>query len=129
MNKRKISKAYKIEKRRILKAYKVEVFEAFKQAEIDWSMPIEQCKKNYSDGGLCYYFQMKGYSYLGVRCLSKYWLKYRSTETHKKFHFYSNGSDFYGRQERLDAVRKVIKDLEQPNWIQKFLNKYFRWKK
>jgi hypothetical protein len=118
-----------MDKQQILKAHKVEVFEAFKQAEIDWSMPIEQCKKNYSDGGLCYYFEKKGYSYLGVRCLSKYWLKYSSTAIGNTYHFYSRGCTFSGRQERLDAIRKVIQDLEEPTWIQKFLNKYFKWKK
>jgi hypothetical protein len=98
---------------------KQKILKAFKQAEIDWSKPIIHCYKNDTDYGLCNYFQMKGYSIKDTKIISKYWQKYRTTGR-DSYHFYSRGREYQGRQERLEAIRKVIKDLEKSWWKKLF---------
>lgn len=97
---------------------KQEILKAFRQAEKDWSEPIIDCYKNDTHLGLCNYFQMKGYFQKTVS-LSKYWRKYK-TEYFGVYDFYMTGSYISGRQERLEAIRKVIQDLEKSWWKKLF---------
>lgn len=90
---------------------KQEILEAFKKAEIDWSKPIQDCLKDHTDKGLCSYFRKKMYSDIQITTLSTYWQEYKTT-TFNLWDFYSRGLSFLGKEERLDAIRKVIKDLE-----------------
>lgn len=106
------------------------ILDAYKQAEIDWSKPQCECHENNTHIGLCLYFSRKGYHGKLFSEIQKCWLKYATKNPNKHtYHFYFRGYTEKGREQRLDAIRKVIKDLEQPTWIQKFLNKYFKWKK
>ena len=79
---------------------KKEILQAFKQAEIDYSKSIKY-------KGLCCYFVL-GQS-ITVLLLHEFliplWFKY-STQRGSIYHFKNN-------QERLDAIRKVISDLEK----------------
>ena len=104
------------------------ILNAFRQAEKDWEKPLSD---NYNDStvcGLCMYFSSNGYKKELIFELQKCWLKYATKNPNKhNYHFYKWGDDEKGRAERLDAIREIIKDLEQPTNIQKFLNKYLRW--
>lgn len=109
---------------------KQEILEAFKKAEIDWSSLIENRFETRTNIGLCHYFEKMFYR-SEVLELSKYWICYKTVEGRSSdlcFHFHSNGSNCFGRQQRLDAIRKVINYLEQPTWILRIFNKYFTWK-
>lgn len=83
----------------ILYMEKQEILKAFKQAEVDWCKPIKY-------KGLCSYFVLHQNIrlYLLYDFLIPLWLKY-STEKDSLYHFKNN-------EQRLDAIRKVIKDLE-----------------
>lgn len=79
---------------------KKEILKAFKQAEIDW---IENNLLYY---GLCFYFEdeLNIDRIEIIKYLKPLWLKYATTPF-RMFHFKST-------QERLEAIRKVINDLE-----------------
>ena len=95
---------------------KEEILRLFKQAEKDWKRPQRWWQKyRYIEIGLCYYF-VKRHDiniYTVREFLEPYWLKH-STEKYSRFHFtspYLNQKQ--ARKERLEAIRKVIRDLSQ----------------
>lgn len=111
-----------------MKMNRIKILKAYKQAEIDWAKHIYERFESDTTLGLCLYFSMKGYHGKLFYEIQKYWLKYATRNPNiDTFHFNSIGNNEIGRAERLAAIRKVIQDLEKPTWIQKFLNKYFRW--
>jgi hypothetical protein len=88
-----------------------EILTIYKKAEKHWRRPEWLCKIldwNYIQYGLCWYFRrtysIKVHGYLPY--LEDLWIKHKTT---------SQGSvyDFNNRKERLEAIRKVIKDLEK----------------
>lgn len=96
-------------KRRILIAYR--------QAEIDWSKPIFECCDNNTNQGLCLYFSRKGIKRELFFQLEKCWRKYATKNpVQHTYHFHTWGSTERGRAERLDAIQKVIKDVESKSW-------------
>lgn len=83
-----------------------EILAIYKIAEKHWSRPKWLCRLigwNYTNHGLCNYFDMK--HNLDYHCSSSTcpWIKYR---THYGLYHFKN------RKERLQAIRNVIKDLE-----------------
>lgn len=86
-----------------------EILDIYKTAEKHWSRPIWLCwilGWNYTDDGLCKYFRRKHFKYHLYSTFKdeRLWLPYR---TLKEYPYH-----FYNRKERLYAIRKVIKDLE-----------------
>lgn len=80
---------------------KKEILQAFKQAEIDWS------ENYYGDNiGLCTYFKCIKFKtqYAVDEYLKPFWFKF-ATRPNRVFHFRN-------QEERLDAIRKVINELE-----------------
>jgi hypothetical protein len=93
------------------------ILNAFREAEIDWSKPLSEYYNNDTVCGLCLYFSRKGYNEKLFFELQKCWLKYATKNPNKhSYHFHSWGSSSIGRAERLDAIRKVIKDVESKSW-------------
>lgn len=88
---------------------KKDILQAFKQAEIDWNESIDKRYDNNTCFGLCYYFTSK---YCTMKPFKKYWIKH-SIKPKDFYHFESFGKYEQGRQERLKAIRKVIKELEK----------------
>jgi hypothetical protein len=85
-----------------------QILAIYKIAEKHWSRPAWLCKIlgwNNTEHGLCHYFWEKHeLSYYDVKDTP--WLKYRTR---------NNGINlyhFHTRQERLRAIRNVIKDLD-----------------
>jgi hypothetical protein len=96
-------------KRRILNAYR--------QAEIDWSKPLSEHYYCNTACGLCLYFSRKGIERKLFFKLEKCWRKYATKNPiQHTYHFHGWGSSSIGRAERLDAIRKVIKDVESKSW-------------
>ncbi len=87
---------------------KEEILQAFKKAEkrytITWLDYIFKTEKSLNYG-LCHYFlyDLGFHRYELHEYLTPYWIKYRTREG--KYHFNNN-------RERLKAIKKVIKDLE-----------------
>jgi hypothetical protein len=95
---------------------KEEILSLFKQAEKDWKRPQRRWQKNkYINRGLCYYFTNKhnlNFSII-VKFLEPYWLKH-SFKENEYFHFTNpRNNPKQARKERLEAIRKVIKDLSK----------------
>jgi hypothetical protein len=63
---------------------------------------------------------MNGYSIKDVKTLSKYWKAYKTEQFCRHYDFVGYGCDSVGRQERLEAIRKVIQDLEKSWWKKLF---------
>lgn len=85
---------------------KKEILQAFKQAEIDWSKPIEEIFENNTYSGLCWYFEKE-------QCINPSLVHYFLKPLWKKFITKNHGLyHFYNNQERLEAIRKVINELE-----------------
>ena len=83
------------------------ILDIYKTAEKHWSRPAWLCKIfgwNYTDFGLCYYFSEKHTEYRYSPYFKYLWYPYRTRRVHA-FHFHT-------RKERLQAIRNVIKDLE-----------------
>ena len=85
---------------------KKEILATLRRAEKHWSRPVWLCKIlgwNHTHHGLCWYFTEITNSdcYLS---LNQLWLPYRTKMG--VFHFHT-------REERLEAIRNVIKDLEK----------------
>jgi hypothetical protein len=89
-----------------------EILAIYKIAEKHWSRPKWLCKIigwNSTHEGLCWYLQCKHKLYYpweykdGLIVLDAPWIKYKTRQG-----FYH----FYTRKERLQAIRNVIKDLE-----------------
>jgi hypothetical protein len=84
---------------------KKEILQAFKQAEIDWSKDYNTETNKYVNWGLCRYFGGRfDFDTNEINFLKHFWLKYATTPDNK-FHFNN-------RKERLEAIRKVINELE-----------------
>jgi hypothetical protein len=85
---------------------KKEILQAFKQAEIDWNKEYNTKTNKYVNWGLCRYFGWKfDFTENDIRFyLQPYWLKY-ATIPDLPFHFRN-------KEERLEAIRKVINELE-----------------
>ena len=87
---------------------------AFLWAETDWSKPINECDECGTDKGLCKYFLL----YQGIpkkdvtEFLMPLWVPYK-TKKDDKYHFCGYGTDPQGRAERLEVIRKIIKELRQ----------------
>jgi hypothetical protein len=83
-----------------------ETLAIYKVAEKHWSRPERLCKIfgwNHTSMGLCHYFTKQ----TNTNCYDardQLWWPYRT----------KNGfNNFYTREERLEAIRNVIKDLEK----------------
>ncbi len=85
---------------------KEQILEAFKKAEIDWSKPRLTNFQFKTYTGLCYYFVVQQDVSLDfvIDFLQPLWIKFKTT-INSNYHFEN-------RQERLEAIRNVIKDLE-----------------
>ena len=84
-----------------------EILAIYKIAEKHWSRPSWLCfilGWNYTSDGLCYYFHLQHSEYYCSRHFKKLWYPYRTTQV-GSYHFHT-------RKERLQAIRNVIKDLE-----------------
>jgi hypothetical protein len=85
---------------------KEETLAMYKVAEKHWSRPVWLCKIsgwNDTQHGLCHYFT-KQTNTNWYDSPNQLWLPYRT----------KNGFDhFHTREERLEAIRNVIKDLEK----------------
>ena len=84
-----------------------EILAIYKIAEKHWSRPALLCKIlgwNDTIGGLCFYFGNKHTKYRYSLYFKHLWYPYRTRQDHA-FHFHT-------RKERLQAIRNVIKDLE-----------------
>jgi hypothetical protein len=85
---------------------KEEIFATYKIAEKHWSRPVWLCiilGWNDTQHGLCWYFTNQHSNYYYSPYFHKLWLPYRTIM--KEYHFRT-------REERLEAIRNVIKDLE-----------------
>jgi len=85
---------------------KEEIIKAFKLAEKHWSRPEWLCVIlgfNGTTSGFCNYFSRQGCCC--ILCLQNKWIKYRTTESYRMYHFNS-------RKERLQAIRNILKDLK-----------------
>ena len=95
---------------------KEEILSLFKQAEKDWKRPQRWWQKERGiDRGLCYYFAVRHNLkwYETAEFLKPCWLKYRTTKM-SIYHFTSHfRNPKQARKERLEAIRKVIRDLEK----------------
>jgi hypothetical protein len=84
---------------------KKETLAIYKVAEKHWSRPVWLCKIlgwNHTSMGLCHYFTKITNTNCYDGC-NQLWWPYRT----------QNGYDnFHTREERLEAIRNVIKDLE-----------------
>jgi hypothetical protein len=83
-----------------------EILAIYKVAEKHWSRPAWLCKLlgwNDTQHGLCWYFRNQHSNYYYSIYSPKLWLTYRTKKSHYHFHT---------REERLEAIRNVIKDLE-----------------
>lgn len=83
-----------------------EILEIYKAAEKHWSRPEWVCwilGWNYTDDGLCKYFCKKHCKYFLSHEWERLWLPYRTI---------TGSYHFINRKERLEAIRNVIKDLE-----------------
>ena len=91
---------------------KQEMLDAFIQAEKDWSEPSKTSIEKHTNWGLCWYFigkqNLKDEQMYNLKI---YWIKYRTTYV-STMHFRGFGWQEQGRQERLEAIRKVIIDLK-----------------
>jgi hypothetical protein len=87
---------------------KKEVVEAFKQAEIEWSNNLNDNEELPRNLGLCSYFRYwQKIHYCDVyKFLQPLWIKFSSNEP------YLDAYAFNSQKERLEAIRNVIKDLE-----------------
>ena len=87
---------------------KKEIIAAFEQAEKDWRRPQRwwQMERGIRDG-LCHYFASRfNLSNFDVALnLKPLWIKYRTIED-SNFHFNN-------REERLEAIRRVLNDLKE----------------
>ena len=85
-----------------------EILAIYKIAEKDWRRPVWLCKIlgwNDTETGLCWYFESKHRLYFMSKSFVKLWIPYRTNYSKLDYHFHT-------RKERLQAIRKVIKDLE-----------------
>ena len=79
----------------------------YKIAEKHWSRPEWLCKIlgwNGTKRGLCWYFRNKHDLYYDIDGSNAPWIKYKTRHSYL-YHFHT-------RKERLQAIRNVIKDLE-----------------
>lgn len=86
-----------------------EILAIYKIAEKHWSRPEWLCRLigwNYTNMGLCYYFNRVHRNYFASGHFTKLWIPY-ATKYADPYHY-----DFNTRKERLQAIRNVIKDLE-----------------
>jgi hypothetical protein len=85
---------------------KKEILKAFKQAEIDWIDYVKEYEYEYRLYGFCTYFlfELRINKQVSDKHLKPYWLKYATTPDGLWL--------FRGTQERLEAIRKVINELE-----------------
>jgi hypothetical protein len=87
-----------------------EILDIYKIAEKHWSRPAWLCKIfgwNGTNEGLCFYFLIKHKEYYNSPYFKKLWLPYRTNYIKGVFVMH-----FQTRKERLQAIRNVIKDLE-----------------
>jgi hypothetical protein len=88
---------------------KEEILATLRRAEKHWGRPAWLCKIlgwNHTRHGLCWYFTY--ITNTNINCydsLNQFWSPYRT----KKMGVYH----FRTREERLEAIRNVIKDLEK----------------
>jgi hypothetical protein len=87
-----------------------EILAIYKIAEKHWSRPAWLCwilGWNETECGLCWYFGKKhNLHYYNIDSSDAPWVKYKTkTRLFGLYHFHT-------RKERLQAIRKVIKDLE-----------------
>ena len=83
----------------------------YKIAEKHWSRPAWLCKIlgwNSTKDGLCWYFGKKHNLNYNIDGSDAPWFKYKT----RNFGFYN----FHNRKERLEAIRNVIKDLENEKY-------------
>jgi hypothetical protein len=84
-----------------------EILAIYKIAEKHWSRPKWLCQVfgwNYTDDGLCHYFSKQHTEYRLSPYFEQIWYPYK-TRSYSVYHFRT-------RKERLQAIRNVIKDLE-----------------
>ena len=84
-----------------------EILAIYKIAEKDWRRPVWLCVLrgwNGTEKGLCLYFINKHHNYFYSADFKELWHPYR-TRVLDAYHFRT-------RKERLQAIRNVIKDLE-----------------
>ena len=84
-----------------------DILAIYKIAEKHWSRPAWLCSIlgwNDTNKGLCCYFRRKHSEYCYSNSFSYLWIDSR-TKFRGCYHFHT-------RKERLEAIRKVIKDLE-----------------
>jgi hypothetical protein len=84
-----------------------EILAIYKTAEKHWSRPAWLCSIlgwNYTYNGLCYYFQVQHTKYYCSPSFKELWYPYKTLQ-YNMYHFNT-------RKERLQAIRNVIKDLE-----------------
>jgi hypothetical protein len=84
-----------------------EILDIYKMAEKHWSRPAWLCfilGWNTTNRGLCWYFANEASEYYDSNYFEKDWYPYRTTQV-GSYHFRT-------RKERLQAIRNVIKDLE-----------------
>jgi hypothetical protein len=92
---------------KIKKMNNKEILEIYKIAKKHWSRPAWLCwifGWNYTYYGLCYYFQVQHTKYYCSPYFKELWYPCRTIQF--------NAYHFNTRKERLQAIRKVIKDLE-----------------
>ena len=85
-----------------------EILAIYKIAEKHWSRPAWLCwilGWNDTETGLCAYFFHQYRDPWKSEPLILRWIKYRTNYSKSDYHFHT-------RKERLQAIRKVIKDLE-----------------
>jgi hypothetical protein len=88
-----------------------EILAIYKIAEKHWSRPKWLCfilGWNNTNWGLCHYFKNESSEYYYSNYFEKLWYPYRTIQF--------NTYHFRTRKERLQAIRNVIKDLENEQW-------------
>ena len=92
-----------------------EILAIYKTAEKHWSRPAWLCwifGWNYTYYGLCYYFQVQHTKYYCSPYFKELWYPCRTIQF--------NAYHFNTRKERLQAIRKVIKALENEQFSKRF---------
>lgn len=90
---------------------KPRILELFLQAEKDWGKPFDIDNDNRTQFGLCYYY-FEQLDAAELEILRSHWGKYSTVKPKGiDYDFRYLGSNEIGRAERLEAIRKVIKEL------------------
>lgn len=88
-----------------------ELLPIFEKAVEYWSKPYD-CSDHATICGLCLYFSIKHPKINYKRVFMPYWIKYRTTSIVCIYHFYGTGADPLGRNERIEALKKVVEDIK-----------------